>query len=41
MTQPMPYQITNDTVMVVVDGEPHEVDATQPHYPKLRAAVLG
>jgi len=37
---PMPYQITNNTVMLVVDGEPHEIDSTQPNYEKLRAAVL-
>jgi hypothetical protein len=40
MTQPMPYQITNDTVMVVVNGEAHEVDSSQPNYEALRAAVL-
>jgi hypothetical protein len=40
MSQPLPYQITNDTVMVVVDGEAHEVDKSQPNYEPLRQAII-
>jgi len=38
--QPFKYQLTNDTVMVVVAGKPHNVDSSQPNYHPLRAALL-
>ncbi len=37
---PLKYQITNESVMVVVDGEPHTVNRTQPNYADLRAALI-
>lgn len=38
---PLPYRISNDSVFVVVKGEPHEIDSSQPNYEKLRAAIIG
>lgn len=34
------YTLTNDTVTVLIDGEPHAVTKGSPNYDKLRAAVL-
>lgn len=40
MMTPLKYQITNESVMVVVDGEPHTVNKTQPNYADLRTALV-
>lgn len=36
----MKYQITNDSIMVVVLGTPHTIHKSHPHYMKLKEAVL-
>jgi len=39
-TPPPPYRLSNDTVWVLWNGVPHEIDSTQPNYAPLRTAVL-